>query len=122
MKQTYETGLQGEETAEEYLCREHGMTCLERRYKTKCGEIDLILLDGETVVFAEVKTRKTGRTGSGLAAVNQAKQTRILNASLLFLMKMKWMRRLVRYDLVEVYLDEIHYVPNAFQPYGKYYH
>ena len=103
MKTTYETGLQGEEAAEAFLCRERGMICLERRYRTKCGEIDLILLDGETVVFTEVKTRKTGEAGNGLSAVNVAKQKRILNASLLYLMKKKWMDRAVRFDLVEIH-------------------
>ena len=121
MKQTYQTGLWGEETAEDYLVRVKGMTCLERRYRTKAGEIDLILLDGDTVVFTEVKTRKTGERGNGLAAVNLTKQKRILNAALLYLMRMKWMRRTVRFDLVEVYGSEILYIPNAFQPGGMFY-
>ena len=60
MKTTYETGLQGERAAEEYLHQKMRMHCLERRYRNQCGEIDLIMLDGETVVFVEVKTRKTG--------------------------------------------------------------
>ena len=122
MKKTYETGLQGEETAKNYLQRMYGMTCLERRYRTKCGEIDLIMLDGNTIVFVEVKTRKTGAAGSGLSAVNFAKQKRILNAALLYLMKMKWMEREVRFDLVEVFCDHVLHIPNAFQPYGKFYH
>lgn len=123
MKQTYETGLQGEKTAEEFLSEKYGMLCLERRYKTKCGEIDLIMMDGETVVFVEVKTR-SGRAepGNGLAAVNVAKQKRILKAALLYLMQINGMNRPVRFDLVEIHDAEILYVPNAFQPYGKYYH
>ena len=122
MKKTYETGIWGEEEAERYLVRHKGMTCLERRYRTKSGEIDLILLDGETVVFTEVKTRKTGERGSGLSAVNITKQKRILNAALLYLMKMRWMERRVRFDIVEIHGGEIIHVPDAFQPYGKYYH
>ena len=121
MKTTYETGLRGEETAEAYLHREKQMICLERRYRTKCGEIDLIMLDGDTVVFVEVKTRTTGPAGSGLSAVNTAKQKRILNASLLYLMKMKWMNRPVRFDLIEISSGGMIHVPNAFQPYGKFY-
>ena len=122
MKKTYETGLRGEEEAEEYLVRNKGMICLERRYRTRSGEIDLILLDGDTVVFAEVKTRMTGERGNGLAAVNTAKQKRILKAAVFYLMKMGWMDRFVRFDLIEVYDSDILYVPDAFQPYGKYYH
>lgn len=121
MKTTYETGIKGEKTAENYLYEKCGMSCLERRYRTRCGEIDLIMLDQETIVFVEVKTRQTGEPGSGLSAVNIRKQKRILNASLLYLMKNKWMNRPVRYDLIEIYRGGILHVPNAFQPYGKYY-
>lgn len=122
MKETYETGLLGEEAAEKHLRDRYRMVCLERRYKAKCGEIDLIMLDGDTVVFVEVKTRRTGAPGNGLSAVNQAKQKRILNAALIYLMQNKWTRRTVRFDLVEIHRDGILYVPNAFQPYGHFYH
>ena len=122
MKKTYETGILGEETAEKYLQDKYGMVCLEKRYRAKCGEIDLIMLDGDTVVFVEVKTRKTGSPGSGLSAVNLTKQKRILNAALIYLMQNKWTSRIVRFDLVEIHRDGILYVPNAFQPYGHFYH
>ncbi len=122
MKQTYETGISGEETAAKYLETEKGMICLEHRYKTKCGEIDLIMMDGKTLVFVEVKTRKTGMKGQGLAAVNLTKQKRILHAALLYMKWKKCMDSAVRFDVVEIYGDEILYVPNAFQPYGQFYH
>ena len=122
MKKTYETGIFGEQTAEDYLRQARGMVCLERRYRAKCGEIDLIMLDGDIVVFIEVKTRKTGGPGSGLSAVNTAKQKRIVNASLVYLMKMKWTGRIIRYDLVEISMDGILHIPDAFQPYGHFYH
>ena len=115
------TGVLGEGEAADYLVQEHGMRLLEQRYRTKCGEIDLIMLDGETIVFVEVKTRKSGEAGNGLAAVNLTKQKRIVNAALLFLSRMKWTGRLVRFDVVEVYCGKILYVPNAFQPYGRFY-
>ena len=43
MKTTYQTGLAGELQAEEWLIRNRGMKTLERRYRTKAGEIDLIM-------------------------------------------------------------------------------
>ena len=122
MKQTYETGIRGEEEAENQLVNKFGMKCLERRYKTKAGEIDLIMLDHDTVVFAEVKTRTTGERGNGMAAVNIAKQKRILKASVLYLLRMGWTNRLVRFDLIEVFNGDIFYVPDAFRPYGNYFH
>ena len=120
MKKTYETGLWGEDTASEYLTREKGMILKEHRFRTKCGEIDLIMTDGETVVFVEVKTRKTGEAGSGLSAVNIKKQKRITNAAILYLMKQKWMNRNVRFDLVEIHGDTIQHSPDAFRPYGSF--
>lgn len=120
MKKTYETGLWGEDTASEYLTREKGMILKEHRFRTKCGEIDLIMTDGETVVFVEVKTRKTGEAGSGLSAVNIKKQKRITNAAILYLMKQKWMNRNVRFDLVEIHGDTILHIPDAFRPYGSF--
>ena len=118
MKYTYETGLNGERKASEWLKTEYGMKLLEQRYRTKAGEIDLIMLDRETVVFVEVKTRFRSGAGDGLLAIDRKKQQRIKNASVLYLLKKGWMNRAVRYDVVEVRLDEMLYIPNAFQPGG----
>ena len=96
MKDTYEAGLWGEEFAAEYLTEKRGMVLLEQRYRTKRGEIDLIMTDGDTVVFVEVKTRRTGETGNGLSAVNLAKQKRITQAATLYLMQRNWLRKAVR--------------------------
>lgn len=120
MKQTYETGLWGEDAAEKYLVRTFGMISLEHRYRTRCGEIDLIMADGDTIVFVEVKTRKAGGHGNGLAAVNTEKQKRITKAAVLYLMKKNWMKKAVRFDLVEIYEGEILHIPNAFKPYGSF--
>ena len=122
MKKTYQTGIYGEQLASRWLENHENMRLLENRFRTKAGEIDLIMLDGNTVVFVEVKTRQTGAPGSGLSAVNLAKQKRILNAALIYLMQNKWTNRPVRFDLVEIHRDGILYVPNAFQPYGHFYH
>ena len=118
MKQTYETGLTGEQRAAEWLQSEHGMRVLEQRCRTKAGEIDLIMLDGETIVFVEVKTRMRAAVGEGLLAVDRKKQQRITNASILYLLKKGWQNRAVRYDIIEVRRDDVLYIPNAFQPGG----
>ena len=122
MKETYQTGLQGEELAELYLQHEKHMTCLEHRYRTRCGEIDLIMLDGEIVVFVEVKTRRTGNPGEGLISVDYRKQKRISQAALVYLMKKKWLNHAVRFDLIEINRNDILYIPDAFQPGGQFYH
>ena len=113
MKMQYESGLNGEELAERYLLQQ-GMSCIVRRYRGADGEIDLIMLDDDMVVFVEVKFRPGGRTGDGLMAVTSAKQRRMRHAAMKFLMEREWMERLVRFDVVEVTRDGILHIPNAF--------
>ena len=122
MKQTYQTGLAGEKTAEDWLCKQKKMACLERRYRSKAGEIDLIMLDGETVVFVEVKTRQTSASGSGLAAVDARKQRRIAQAASLYLLHTGRQNQACRFDVIEVRNGEVFYIPNAFQYCGVFYH
>ena len=122
MKQTYETGLSGDKLAEAWLCEHRGMRCLERRYRTKRGEIDLIMQDKDTIVFVEVKTRKTGDIGLGLMAVTPAKQKRLTQAATLYLMYRHALNAAIRFDVVEVRGDgQVLYVPNAFQGPGMFY-
>lgn len=121
MKQTYQTGLDGESAAEKWLCENYGMTCLERRYKSKVGEIDLIMSDRGTIAFIEVKTRMNAEPGNGLLAVNRSKQLRISNAARFYLMKSGRLNAACRFDVVEICRGEILYVPNAFQPGGMFF-
>lgn len=118
MKTTYQTGLAGEQRAEEWLIRNRGMKTLERRYRTKAGEIDLIMAEGNTVVFVEVKTRIRAEAGNGMLAVTPAKQRRISNAAVLYLMRNRLLSRPARFDVVEVRPDQIIHIPNAFQSEG----
>ena len=121
MKQTYETGLQGEAQAEAYLRDTRGMVCLGRRYRTSAGEIDLIMRDGETIVFVEVKTRRTAAPGEGLRSVDTRKQGRIARAAQIYLMTEHQTNRPVRFDAIEISHGNVLYIPNAFQPGGMFY-
>ena len=116
MKKSYQTGIQGELQATEWLIRNKGMRLLENRYRTKAGEIDLIMLDGKTIAFIEVKTRLHAVPGTGMLAVDRKKQQRIARAAFLYLSHKKWLDRPVRFDIAEVSGEQILYVPDAFQP------
>ena len=117
-KATYEAGIHGEEIAKAYLS-ERGMQCIATRHREKPGEIDLIMEDGETVVFVEVKARFSEKQqGLGLCAVTPSKQKRIARSAVLFLAKKGWLKRDVRFDVVEINQDEIIHIRNAFQPGG----
>ncbi len=121
MKETYLTGIAGEKAAAEWLKKHCGMKLLEYRYKNRAGEIDLIMLDGDTAVFVEVKTRLHADRGSGLMAVDRKKQERIARAAVIYLKEKGWMNRSVRFDVTEVTSSEVIHVPNAFQPGGMFY-
>ncbi len=69
-------GDQGEQLAAEHL-QSHGVRIVERNWRCRLGEIDIIGLDGQTVVFYEVKTRRSTRYGSPAQAVTAAKAARL---------------------------------------------
>ena len=121
MKQTYQTGLEGEHQAEKYLCEEMKMVCLERRYRSRHAEIDLIMLDGNTVVFVEVKTRRKDDPGNGLRAVTPGKQRKIAQAATVYLLSRHMMNYSIRFDVIEINAQSVIYVPNAFQPGGVFF-
>lgn len=121
MRMTYQTGLQGEQTAAKWLEKNLRMRLLESRYRNKAGEIDLIMQDGETIVFVEVKTRMNAQPGNGLLAVDCRKQQRIARAAVLYLISKGWQNRAARFDITEVTGDGVLHVPNAFQPGGMFY-
>jgi putative endonuclease len=70
-------GSTGERLAAEHLER-RGFAILERNYRTRWGELDLIAFDGRVLVFCEVKTRRSGGSRGGpLEAVHPAKQAQV---------------------------------------------
>ncbi len=71
-----QSGAQWEKTAESFL-RNHGLKLLQRNFSSRFGEIDLIMEDEKTVVFVEVKYRKSSQHGSGAEAITLHKQNRI---------------------------------------------
>lgn len=116
MKSTYITGLNGEQTAEKWLQQHRGMKTLERRYRNKAGEIDLIMKDKETIVFVEVKTRLNSSPGTGMLAVDRKKQQRIARCAVLYLIEMGLLKSYIRFDVAEVSETSVIHVPDAFQP------
>lgn len=76
MSSLRQLGMIGEEIAFAYLSR-LGYHLLERNYRCRLGEIDLIMLDGSFIVFIEVKARRGTHFGVPQEAVGAAKQARI---------------------------------------------
>lgn len=113
MMKQYDSGIQGEQLAEDWLVQQ-GLKPIARRYRGQDGEIDLIMLDGDITVFVEVKFRPNARQGDGLLAVTPAKQRRMTHAALAFLLEREWMERPVRFDVIEITKDGVLHIPNAF--------
>lgn len=112
---TTELGRRGEALALKYL-KKQGYRPLAQNYRALHCEIDLILLDGETVVFVEVKARSGSDYGTPAEFVTRTKQQRIIKAATAFLAEQGFNERFCRFDIVEVYLPEgrIAHIPGAF--------
>ncbi len=108
-----ELGRQGEAQAETYL-EGLGMRLLARRYRGGGGELDLVMEDGEQVVFVEVKASGGGTAGDGMCRVTPAKRRRIVRAASAFLLEREWMERPARFDVVEITAAGLRHVPCAF--------
>jgi len=94
-------GEQGEQLAEAYL-RKQGMTIVGRRMKGKLGELDLIAVEKKTVVFIEVKTRRSTDAGHPADAVDATKQKRLTRLALGFLKRRGLLGHAARFDVVAV--------------------
>ena len=70
-------GKNAEDRARRHL-EQQGMRLLESNYRCRLGEIDLIMQDGEALVFIEVRYRKSAAFGSALESVTHQKQRRLL--------------------------------------------
>jgi putative endonuclease len=99
------------------------MRILERRFRTRIGEIDLIASRGALVVFVEVKTRRDDRAGTPAASVDARKRRRLARVALHYLALRDWVDRPTRFDVVEVHatsagISRIRHIPDAFRPRG----
>jgi putative endonuclease len=94
-------GQYGERVAVAYLTS-RGMRLIDRNWRCSAGEVDAILWDGEVLVFAEVKTRRSGAFGAPAEAVGHGKQARLRRLAAIWLAQSAERAREVRFDLVSV--------------------
>ena len=106
-------GMLAEVRAEQHLTAQ-GMTILARNAVFPGAEIDLIAADGQTIVFVEVKERKSARAGLGREAVTPAKQKRICKGALVYLAKNDLMDRQARFDVIEIQGERLTHIRDAF--------
>ena len=105
--QKKELGAKGEEIAVRYL-KSRGYRILERNYRIRLGEIDIIAEQGADLVFIEVKTRSDTLFGSPFDSVTVPKQRQLSKVALEYISKHGCHNRPARFDVVGVQLKEVH--------------
>jgi putative endonuclease len=116
-------GRRGEEAAARYL-RRLGYIIVARGHRDNIGEIDLVAVDGRTVVFVEVKTRTSHDAGHPADAVDDAKQRRLTRLALSYLKRHDLLENPARFDVVAVTWPAgrgrptIEHFKSAFEPVG----
>jgi len=114
-----EIGGDKEHIAEEYLTA-LGMKILQRNFRTRFGEIDLIMKDRRTLVFIEVKYRAGDTAGTALEAIDIRKRKQIGRIALHYLaLHREYINSQMRFDCVGINGNDISYVRNAFDVKGN---
>lgn len=92
-----------------------GYKILERNFRCKTGEIDIIAKDGKYIVFTEVKYRKNTLSGYAREAVGIKKQKTIYRCALYYLSKNGLSEYdCCRFDVIAICKDSLHHIKNAF--------
>ena len=114
------TGDDAERIAENFLIR-RGLALVARNYRCRYGEIDLIMRHAQTLVFVEVKLRKTksGKVdfGGALASITPSKQVKLIATAQHYLAGMKQLPP-CRFDAVllnSLSVDDVEWLTNAFE-------
>jgi putative endonuclease len=97
-------GVQGR-TAEDFACQylqRQGLALLQRNFRSRYGEIDLIMRDRKTVVFVEVKLRSRDDYGGAAAAVTPRKQQRLVKTALYYLQQHPAPGMAMRFDVIAI--------------------
>ena len=115
----YQSGMIGQQEAESYLAAK-GYRILERNYRVRTGEIDLIARFENYIVFIEVKYRRGVKFGFPREAVSIAKQRQIVRTAMHYITVQNLSDQDFRFDVVEV-LDQnglkVNHIENAFDAY-----
>ncbi|MCK5829395.1 MAG: YraN family protein [Methylococcales bacterium] len=107
------SGDRSEQAAYHYLIQQ-GLLLIEKNYRCKHGELDLIMRDGKTLVVVEVRFRNSNKYGSAEESITQAKQSRIIATTQHYLQLSK-INSAIRFDVIAISKDDnINWIKNAF--------
>ena len=106
-------GVEGEDLAAKAL-KKKGYKLIEKNYRSRFGEIDIIAEEGGWLVFIEVKRRNSMTFGGSLQAVDERKKRRMANCAAYYMKKHECADRKVRFDVVGIDGNELKIVRHAF--------
>lgn len=107
-------GDTGERKAANFL-KKKGYKILEKNYKSKFGEIDIIANNRDNVlIFCEVKTRSSNSFGYGYESVNKTKQSKIIRTAEFYISTNYKTNSLCRFDIISIDEQKITHIENAF--------
>ena len=98
-------GKMGESAGEEYLL-DKGYQLLERNFRSRCGEIDRVFLDGKTLVAVEVKSRKSKSYGLPCESITNKKKKHLVNSLNSYVAFMGIKNRKLRIDVLEIFFND----------------
>lgn len=113
-----EIGQKGEDLAANYL-KELGYQILERNYRCKLGEVDIIARENDTLVFIEVRTRSSLDFGLPQESINRRKRHQISKVALEYMIRKKLKNIPARFDVVAISLkpgkEKVDHIKDAFE-------
>ncbi len=112
-------GRKGEEVAVDFL-KKQGYRIIKRNYRCRAGEIDIVVKEGSSLVFVEVKSRRSTHFGLPEEAVSYEKRRHLTRVALGYLTHHRIKETKCRFDVVSVLMNEngvkeIRLIKNAFE-------
>ena len=111
---TLDRGAAAETRAARYLAR-HGYELVERNYRCRAGELDIIAREGDVLAFVEVRSRASARFGHAVTAIGPAKQRQVARVAAFYLAFRRPLAARYRFDVVALTGDEILLVRDAWR-------
>ncbi|MES2820635.1 MAG: YraN family protein [Pseudomonadota bacterium] len=114
-----DSGKAAEALARTYL-ENQGLRLLSQNWRCRRGELDLVMLDGDTVVFVEVRYRRHTAWGGAIESIDARKRTKLVAAAQHFLQEQsRWSRHPCRFDVIAIsapgkFPAQLNWIPNAF--------
>lgn len=113
-RSTVEVGATSEDRAVDHLVRQ-GYRIVERNYRCKVGELDVVARDGSVLVFVEVRSRRNADYGSALEAVGWNKRRKVSRVAMAYLAQRRPRFDEARFDVIAITGDELLHIRDAWR-------